>query len=62
MIEDLGHHESAEFTCKETNVYKALISLILHNFGEIGAAYGIKEFKRTVMIKRLISVILLCIS
>ena len=52
MIEDLSHHKSAEFACEEMSVYKALISPFLHNLGEIGAAYEIKDFKGTVMIKR----------
>ena len=52
MIEDLGLHKSAKFTCEERDVGKVLRSPFFDNLGEIGGAYEIKEFKRTVMIKR----------
>ena len=52
MIEDLGLHKSAKFTCEERDVSKVLRSPFFDNLGEIGGAYEIKEFKRTVMIKR----------
>ena len=52
MIEDLGRHKSTKFTRKEMVVHKALRSPFFDNLEEIGGAYEIKEFKRTVMIKR----------
>ena len=52
MIEDLGRHKRARFTCKERSVDKVLRSPFFDNLEEIGGAYKIKEFKRTVMIKR----------
>ena len=52
MIEDLGRHESTKFTREEMAVDKALRSPFFDNLEEIGGAYEIKEFKRTVMIKR----------
>ena len=52
MIEDLGHHKSTKFTRKERAVDKALRSPFFDNLEEIRGAYEIKEFKRTVMIKR----------
>ena len=52
MIEDLGYHKSTKFTREERVVDKALRSPFFDNLEEIGGAYEIKEFKRTVMIKR----------
>ena len=52
MIEDLGRHKSTKFTLEERVVDKDLRSLFFDNLEEIGGAYEIKEFKRTVMIKR----------
>ena len=52
MIEDLGRHKSTKFTLKEMVVDKALRSPFFDNLEEIGGAYEIKEFKRTVTIKR----------
>ena len=52
MIEDLGRHESTKFTREEMAVDKALRSPFFDNLEEIGGAYEIKEFKRTVMIER----------
>ena len=52
MIEDLGHHKSTKFTRKERAVDKALRSPFFDSLEEIRGAYEIKEFKRTVMIKR----------
>ena len=51
MMEDLGRHKSTKFTLKEMVVDKALRSPFFDNLEEIGGAYEIKEFKRTVMIK-----------
>ena len=62
MIANLGRHKSTKFTCKEVIVYKALRSPFFDNLQEIGGAYAIKEFKRTAMIKSLISVVLLGIN
>ena len=52
MIEDLGRHKSTKFTRKEIVADKAFRSPFFDNLEEIGGAYEIKEFKRTVMIKR----------
>ena len=52
MIEDLGRHKSTKFARKEMVVYKAFRSPFFDNLEEIGWAYEIKEFKRTVIIKR----------
>ena len=52
MIEDLGPHKSTKFTRKEMVIDKALRSPFFDNLEEIGGAYEIKEFKRTVIIKR----------
>ena len=52
MIEDLGPHNSTKFTRKEMVIDKALRSPFFDNLEEIGGAHEIKEFKRTVMIKR----------
>ena len=52
MIEDLGYHKSTKFTREERIVDKALRSPFFDNLEEIGGAYEIQEFKRTVMIKR----------
>ena len=52
MIEDLGCHKSTKFTRKERVVDKALRSLFFNNLEEIGGAYEIKEFERTVIMKR----------
>ena len=52
MIEDLGRHKRTRFTREERSVDKALRSPFFNNLEEIGGAYEIKEFKRTVMIKR----------
>ena len=51
IIEDLGRHKSTKFTHKEMVVDRALRHPFLDNLEEIGRAYEIKEFKRTVMIK-----------
>ena len=52
MIEDLGRHKSTRFTRKEMVVDKALTFPFFDNLEDIGGAYEIKEFKRTVMVKR----------
>ena len=52
MIEDLGRHKSTKFTRKDIVVDKAFRSPFFDNLEGIGGAYEIKEFKRTVMIKR----------
>ena len=52
MIEDLGRHKSKKFTSKEKVVDRALRSPFFGNLEETGGAYEIKEFKRTIMIKR----------
>ena len=52
-MEDLGHHKSTKFTRKEMVVDKALRSLFFDNLEEVGGTCEIKEFNRTVMIKRL---------
>ena len=51
MIEDLGRHKSTKFTREEMVIDKAVRSPFFDNLEEIGAAYEIKELKRTVMIK-----------
>ena len=51
MIEDLGRHKRTRFTREERVVDKALRSPFFEDLEEIGGAYEIKEFKRTVMIK-----------
>ena len=52
MIEDLSRHKSTKFTLEEKGFDKAFRSPFFDNLEEIGGAYEIKEFKRTVMIKR----------
>ena len=52
MIEDLGRHKSTKFTREERVANKVLRPPFFHRLEEIGGAYEIKEFKRTVMIKR----------
>ena len=52
MIEDLGRHKKTKFTCEERVVDKALRYPFFDDLEEIGRVYEIKEFKRTVMIKR----------
>ena len=52
MIEDVGLHKSTKFTREERSVDKALRSPFFDNLEEIGGVYEIKEFKRSVMIKR----------
>ena len=52
MIEDLGRNKSTKFTCEERVVDKAFRSPFFDNLEEIGAAYEIKDFKQTVMMKR----------
>ena len=52
MIEDFGRHKSTKFTRRERTVDKALRSQFFNDLEGIGGAYVIKEFKRTVMIKR----------
>ena len=52
MIEDLGRHKSAKFTLEEKVVDKDLRSPFFDSLEGIGGAYEIKEFKRTVKIKR----------
>ena len=52
MIEDLGRHKRTRFTREERSVDKARRSPFFNNLEEIGGDYEIKEFKRTVMIKR----------
>ena len=52
MIEDLDRRKSTKFALEERVVDKALRSPFYDNLEEIGGAYEIKEFKRTVMIKR----------
>ena len=51
-MEGLDRYKSTKFTREERVVDKALRSLFFDNLEEIGGAYEIKEFKRTVMIKR----------
>ena len=51
IIEDLGRHKSTKFTRKEMVVDKALRHPFFGNLEEIGMAYEIKEFKRTVIMK-----------
>ena len=53
MIEDLGRHKSTKFTCEERVVDKALRAPFFDSLEEFCGAYEIKEYKRTVMIKRL---------
>ena len=48
----MGRHKSTKFTCEKMVVDKALRSPFFDNLEEIGGDYEIKEFKRTVMIKR----------
>ena len=52
MIEDLSLHKSTKFTREGRSVDKALRSPFFDNLEEIGGVYEIKEFKRSVMIKR----------
>ena len=52
MIKDLGRHKSAKFTLEEKVVDKDLRSPFFDNLEGIGGAYEIKEFKRTIKIKR----------
>ena len=52
MIEGLDCHKSTKFTREERVVDRALRSPLFDDLEEIGGAYEIKEFKRTVMIKR----------
>ena len=52
MIENLGRHKSTKFTREDMVVDKALRSPFFDNLEEISGAYEIKEFKRTVVIKR----------
>ena len=52
MIEDFGRHKSTKFTRRERTVDKALRSQFFNDLEGIGGAYVIKEFKRTVMVKR----------
>ena len=52
MIEDLGCHKSTKFTLEERVIDKALRSPFYDNLEEIEGAHEIKEFKRTVVIKR----------
>ena len=60
MVENLGYYKSTKFTRKEMVVDKALRSPLFDDLEEINGAYEIKEFKRTVTIRDLISVALLC--
>ena len=48
----MGRHKSTKFTREERSVDKALRYPFFGNLEEIGGAYEIKEFKRTVIIKR----------
>ena len=48
----MGRHKSTKFKLEERVVDKPLRSPFFDNLEEIGGAYEIKEFKRTVMIKR----------
>ena len=52
MIENLGRYKSTKFTREDMVVDKALRSPFFDNLEEISGAYEIKEFKRTVVIKR----------
>ena len=52
MIEDLGRHKSTKFTREERVAGKVLRPPFFHRLEEIGGVYEIKDFKRTVMIKR----------
>ena len=48
----MGRHKSTKFTREERATDKALRSPFFDNLEEICGAYEIKEFKRTVIIKR----------
>ena len=48
----MGRHKSTKFTREEIIVDKVLKSPFFNNLEEIGGAYEIKEFKRSVVIKR----------
>ena len=50
--ESLGRHKRRKFTRKEMVVDKALRCPFSDNLEEIGGAYEVKEFKRSIMIKR----------
>ena len=52
MIEDFDRLKSTKFTREEMVVDKALRSPFFNDLEEVGGAYEIKEFKRTVVIKR----------
>ena len=48
----MGRYQSTKFTLEERVLDIALRSPIFDNLEEIGGAYKIKEFKRTIIIKR----------
>ena len=48
-----GSSQKCRTQIEETIFYKALRCSFLYNLEEIDGAYEVKEFKRTVMIKRL---------
>ena len=48
----MGRYQSTKFTLEERVLDIALRSPFFDNLEEIGGAYKIKEFKRTIMIKR----------
>ena len=51
MIEDLGRHKSTKFTREERVADRSLRSTFFDDLEEIGGAYEMKKFKRTVMNK-----------
>ena len=51
MMEDLSRQKSTKFTREEKDFDKAFRSPFFDNLEEIGGAYEIKEFNRTIMIK-----------
>ena len=62
MIEDKSRHRRTRFTREGGVVVKALRSPFFDSLEEIGGAYEIKERKHTVVIRRLINMVLLCIN
>ena len=62
MIEDKSRHRRTRFTRVGGVVVKVLRSPFFDSLEEIGGAYEIKERKHTVVIRRLINMVLLCIN
>ena len=62
MIEDKSRHKRTRFTREGGVVVKALRFPFFDSLEEIGGAYEIKERKHTVVIRRLINMVLLCIN